>query len=193
MPTSATGISAIERAVAPPAARTRGFTLLEILVVVAIIGIVTAGVLLSFNLTGRDPALKTESRRLLTLMRYARSQAELQTRDYGIVFTRQGYEFLVYSVRRGQWRPVTEDRLLRKRHLPAGLAFQVAVDARRIDLKSHIATDPQALDPQVMLFSSGDLSSFEITLKRADAGRSITLRENQDGRIVENRMMESGT
>ena len=43
--------------------------------------------------------------------------------------------------------------------------------------------------PQVMIFSSGDLSSFTITLERASAGRSITIEENQDGDIVQKPMV----
>jgi hypothetical protein len=47
--------------------------------------------------------------------------------------------------------------------------------------------------PQVMIFSSGDLSSFRITLERASVGRSITLDENQDGEIIEKPMVEGRT
>ena len=171
----------------------RGFTLMEMLVVVAIIGIVAGGVLLSLNLTGRDPQLKTESRRLLTLMRYAHDQAQLQTRDYGIVFTRHGYQFVVYSVRHAVWRPVSEDDALRRRTLPGGLRFRLTVDARPIVLREHPDPHPGALVPQVMLFSSGDLSSFRITIDRESAGRSITLDQNQNGRIVEKPMVVRGT
>jgi general secretion pathway protein H len=214
--------------------RVEGFTLLEILVVVLIIGIVTAGMLLTMNFTGKDTQLQTESQRLLSLMDYARDQAELQTRNYGIVFSQHGYAFVVYGVRTGAWRQVFEDDVLRERTLPRGLDFKLVVDARPIVLSDSItlpqapkgsnstphagsgsapdsaadsssdsnadsgsdsdsSSDSTAFAPQVMIFSSGDLSSFKITLERPTAGRSITLDENQDGNIVSKPMVESGS
>ena len=209
------------------------------MVVVLIIGIVTAAVVLSINFTGKDAALETESQRLLSLMKYARDQAELQTRNYGIAFSRNSYQFVVYDVRQGLWRPVLEDEVLRERTLPGGLDFKLVVDARpivlsdQLDVPAAAAADSasgsqlrsrpvppggsdsssdsnsdsdsdtdsdsdsdsgaRSFAPQVMIFSSGDLSSFRITLERASAGRSITLDENQDGNIVEKRMVEAGT
>jgi type II secretion system protein H len=174
-----------------PGERARGFTLMEILVVLAIIGIVTAGVLLSLNLTGRDPQLKTAGRRLLALMHYTRDQAELQTRNYGIVFQPRTYQFVVYSVRRNTWRAVREDDALRKRELPTGLSFQVAVDARRIVLRSR--KHPISLIPQVMIYSDGELSSFKITIVRKSAGRAVRIEQNQDGKIIEKPLGVSGS
>jgi len=221
-----------------PRSRLAGFTLLELLVVVMIIGIVTAGMLLSMSFAGKDTDLETESKRLLSLMNYAREQSELQTRQYGIYFGQHGYAFVVYDVRQGVWRTVSEDDALRERTLPSGLEFKLVVDARPIVLKDSIdLPSPSASDsasrskpysrmlahtgsqsssdsdtdsssdsdsdsdsdskarsfaPQVMIFSSGDLSSFKITVERASAGRSITLDENQDGDIVEKPMVGSG-
>jgi general secretion pathway protein H len=128
--------------------RSRGFTLIEMMIVVFIIGIITAGVLLSVNLTGRDRELEKESDRLLTLVNYAREQAEMQTRDYGIVVHDDGYQFVAYDARRGLWREVYEDDALHLRMLPGGLDFKLIVDARPVVLQSTgeiKKPDPKAL------------------------------------------------
>ena len=111
-----------------------GFTLIEILVVVLIIGVISAVMVLSVNLTGRDQDLERESDRLLSLVNYAREQAELQTREYGVMFHDDGYQFLAYDARRRLWREVYEDESLRMRRLPAGLDFKLIVDARPVVL-----------------------------------------------------------
>jgi general secretion pathway protein H len=166
----------------------RGFTLVEILVVVVIIGIVTAGILLSVNVTGRDRDLEHESDRLLALFNYAREQAELQTREYGIMFQDDGYEFLTYDTRRDTWRSVFEDDALRARRLPDGLGFRLSVDARPVVLTRP--KDAKDKTPQVMIFSNGDLSSFAATLEREGGVRSVTLTEDSQGQVIEQPMVE---
>jgi general secretion pathway protein H len=197
MPTSATGTSAISAAIGaartPPGPRRApagagGFTLIEILVVVAIIGIVTAVTLLSVNLTGRDHDLEKESDRLLALINYAREQAELQTREYGVMFQDDGYEFLTYDTRRASWRSLFEDDALSARRLPDGLGFRLSVEARPVVLNRP--KDAKDKTPQVMIFSNGDLTTFAATLQRDGGVRSVTLTEDSKGQVVEQPMQE---
>lgn len=158
---------------------------MEILVVLAIIAIVTAGVLLSLNLGGGDSAVKTAGRRLASLMRYTRNQAELQTRNYGIRFDPGGYQFLVFSEQRNQWRTVTRDQVLRKRRLPPGVSVRVKLDGRRIVLRAPRHRHRGALTPQVMIYSSGDLSSFSVTLEHTETHQGFVIKPNANGRIVD--------
>ena len=171
------------------AQRDAGFTLIEILVVCLIIGIVVAGIVLSVNLTGRDRELEKESRRLYTLVDYAREQAELQTREYGVMFRDDGYEFLTYDPRRALWRSVTEDDALTDRKLPYGLGFKLLVETRPVVLTRP--ADAKDKTPQVMIFSNGDLTSFAATLERDGGLRSVTITEDDKGQVVAQPMVEA--
>lgn len=162
--------------------RVSGFTLIEILVVVVIIGIVSAGVILSVSITGQDRDLDKESQRLLTLVNYAREQAELQTREYGLLFRDDGYEFLTYDVRRQLWRDVFEDDALRDRNLPDGLGIKLTVEARPIVLTKPKDSKDKA--PQVMIFANGDLTTFEVTVERDGGVRSVTLAQDDKGQVI---------
>src|SRR5260370_21756002 len=152
-----------------------GFTLVEILVVVLIIGVISAGVLLSVSLTGRDRELEKESDRLLALFNYAREQAELQTREYGVLFQDDSYEFLTYDMRRAMWRSVFEDHALNARNLPHRLGVKLTVEARPVVLTRP--ADAKDKTPQVMIFSNGDLTSFPAPVE--PHGRRPTLTPTQ--------------
>ena len=167
MLTSATGISTSNRH-----RSISGFTLIEILVVLLIVGIMVTGASLSLGVLGRDSALEKESERLSALMDYLRDQATLQNREYGLRCFVGGYEFLAFDARAGLWRRLTDDSSLRPRRLPSGVTMQVRIEGREVVLPREQARADE-LAPQVMLFSSGDLNLFELTLQRAATGEAM--------------------
>ena len=175
MPTLATGISASNTRRAP-GARSAGFTLIELVVVVFIIGLIAAAAVITFGGDRRDTQLDQESERLDALFDYVREQAELQTRDYGFRINELGYSFVVFDVIRNEWRTVDEDDALRQRDFPEGIEPQVVVDGRRIVLDQK-PKDIEDFKPVINIFANGDLSSFEITLRReggTDSARIYT-------------------
>ena len=178
-----------------------GFTLVEILVVVLIIGITAATVVLSIGITGRDSELEKESERLNALLSYAREKAELTTHEFGLYLHDNDYEFLTYDARKSLWRSIEEDEILRLRELPAGLTLRLVVEGRPVVLKrageDKKPTDKEALAkydkeriPHVMIFSNGDLTPFQLTVERQDAGRSITMASNDKGKIEAQPLVE---
>jgi len=122
--------------------------------------------------------LEKEADRLDSLLDYAREQAELQTRDYGLRINRTAYSFVVFDVLANQWRLADEDDALRERKIPPGILPEVVVEGRAIvlDTKKKKIED---FAPQIMIFANGDLSSFEIDFEREGGGRARIYSDEQ--------------
>ncbi|MEJ0084057.1 MAG: type II secretion system minor pseudopilin GspH [Pseudomonadota bacterium] len=181
MPTLATGTSISNRARAT-AARARGFTLIEIMVVVVIIGVITAVFIVTFTGGRHDEQLEREAQKLEALFDYTREQAELQTRDYGFRISDREYSFVVFDVLANQWRPVEEDDSLRTRQFPEGIEPTVVVEGRKIvlDVKKK---DVEDFVPTILIFANGDLSSFEVNLQREGGGEHARLYSDEQTNI----------
>jgi general secretion pathway protein H len=164
MPTSETGIST-SNPVRAARRRARGFSLMEIMVVIAVIGLVTAMVMIQFSGSSRDTELDKEAERLDALFSYVREQAELQTRDYGFRIDENGYSFVVFDVVADEWRLAEEDDALRERRFPEGIRPQVVVEGRSVVLDSR-KKEIEDFAPHVLIFANGDVSSFEVSLRR---------------------------
>lgn len=160
----------------------RGFTLVEVLVIVVIIGIVSAVVLLSLGVLGDDRSLQQQARRISSLIELASDEALMQGRDFGIEFTRTGYRFLELDSLTNQWHAVIGDELLRPRQLEEQLELALVLEDRDVTLGEEFAAtestedkdaddrDNQTLggdyQPHVLILSSGDVSPFVLHIQR---------------------------
>ena len=173
-----------------PAALSPGFTLIEILVVVVIIAIVASVAVISVNALGRDTEISDETRRLVGLIGMVREQSEMEGRDYGLRLEEERYDFMLFDVRRNDWLPIEEDRLLRTRELPAGLRFQLRIEGRDVVLRPP-PDRKKPRPPQIVMLSSGDLTAFEMRIQREDSDHESFIDGKADGELVVRTVDES--
>jgi len=158
-----------------------GFTLLEILVVVLIVGIVATFAVIGIGGRSIDDRLDIEARRLNELLAFAAEEAVLQGAEYGLRVTTAGYEFVRLNPADGMWTPF-DDGVLRPRDLDEPFYLELSVDGRRA-----APADPEAIDPppvpQVLLLSSGEVTAFSLTVRARSHPSWFTLDGDVLGRL----------
>lgn len=159
MPTSATGATEPRNAGPGRARPVRGFTLLELLVVAAIVALVAGMAVLASGGVG-DRQLENAARRAEALVELACERAAMTGRDLGFALVEGGLRF-GYLVPQG-FQPVRDDPAdpLRSRPWDASLRFSLLRDGE------VLAAEP---DPpstaQVACFASGELTPFTLRLE----------------------------
>jgi general secretion pathway protein H len=166
--------------------RAAGFTLLEILVVIVIIGVMVSMATLSIGLLGGDRQSEEEARRVWAVIGQAREEAELQAIDLAVFVGATDYEFLRFDTRRNQWQPVVDDKLYEPRTLPEGLRFRLWLEGREIVLKPGLPDrskkdESDKWPPQLTVLSSGDVVPFELQIERDGAPAVWRLTSLADG------------
>lgn len=176
------------------AARNRGFSLIELLVVIAIIGIVMSIAMLSLGLLGDDRQLQTEARRMIALVQVAQDEATMQGREFGMEITANAYRFVEYDPYLNTWGELIGDDTLRLRQLPEDLEFDLYIEGQRVLLDLEAAridtSDDEAADalgeryaPHVFIFSSGDMTPFELHILRDRDDQAVAIESNLLGEV----------
>jgi general secretion pathway protein H len=148
--------------------RSKGFTLVEILIVMFIITVVVSLTVLSVTSTGRDGQLDEESRRIEGLVGLLHERALLEGRDFGLLIEPTAYGFVVYDTRRSLWMKLDQESEFRHRDLPKGISFQLQLDSQTVVIKpiDTNLSNGAPPNPQIAIAASGEGTPFRLILQR---------------------------
>lgn len=170
----------------------RGFTLVELLVVLVIIGALVGLAVLSTGIAGPSRELRNEAERLAGLISVLVEEAVLDNSEYGLRLEPSGYQVLRFDEQQARWNPVGKA----PHRLPgwAKLSFELEGDAlqlaaARVDEDDEEDDASDAADeegaepvvvPQLLILSSGELSPFRLELADTHA-EGLRLQMSSDG------------
>lgn len=164
--------------------RSRGFTLIEILVVIVIIAISVGVVVVNFSGDSNAEAAKLEIMRLQQRLRFAHQQSVVRAEEYGIRFYNSGYRFLRFDEDNEDWVEPRNDKILKRYLLPPPLEVELYIEQVRTSIPESFDDDPEprqtnsalpsddlldqqeTLKPHVFLLSSAELTpAFELIIR----------------------------
>lgn len=139
----------------------RGFTLIEVMVVIVIIGIMVGFATLSFSRSG-DQRMEQEARRITALLRLASEEAIINSSDILFQLYRNSYRFALW-VPGGAPKPMgKEDTIYRPRTLPDGMRFEAMINGEVVILSDAAEEQPP---PTVLVLSTGEMTPFVLDVR----------------------------
>lgn len=101
-----------------------GVSLVEVMVVLAIVGIMTGVAVLGFGGVGGGTGAEAEARRLADRLQLAADEALVTGAPRALQWSAAGYRFVVWDEQESGWRPEARPLLSETHELPRGLTLR---------------------------------------------------------------------
>ena len=158
-------------------ARSKGFTLLEVMVVVLIIGIMLTVSTLSIRGDSHAEIMRREADRMVALLDLASQEAMMRSEQLAVRFNDEGYEFML--LQNGRWILMDNDQSLRPRTFPDDIELRLELEDNP---PPSLVTEESDL-PQVYLLSSGEMTPFVVTLFSPGTEQRFVIKGTLLGRL----------
>lgn len=170
----------------------KGFTLLEVLLVILVIGLMVAAVQVNFTSNKPEAQLRQESTRFAGVFNLAAEYSLMNNIDLGLVVKDNSYQFVGYDGVR--WSSINDNATLSVYQLPEQVNIALVFDDLPIEeptlidaelfspddetidlMEEDLEEGEKAIIPHVFLLSGGDITPF-----KAVFSMSSTIRSKED-------------
>lgn len=146
--------------------------------VTAILAVTAIAVTLALNGAGGERQIARDAERLRGLIGFACEQAERHGRQIGISMSREGYRFSHSD--HADWLTEFDGDLRPRKWSIAGAPALLTRGGARVDIGSEYPDKPQ-----LVCFSSGELTAFRLELALPDSTTRYRLDGRSDGDVAE--------
>lgn len=148
-----------------------GFTLIEVLLVVLLIGVVSGIVLLAASPNDASRVVATEAERLADALSLASEEAVNNNQQIGLFFDEKNYYFLVLDEQSQKWE-ASDDAAFSSYELPPVVSLHLIKEDNQKSIVLEDTHDKeqkeQTLSPQLLFLSNGESSSVILELVSDD-------------------------
>jgi general secretion pathway protein H len=161
-----------------PAARQQqtGFTLVEVMLVMLLIGLLATTVVMNFSGESREERLEKEAERFQQIFHFVAETALLKQQEWGLYIMPDRYGFLYYSNSDAKWLAAEQPAGLQQHKLPADISLKLELEGLAGEESNLLSQLDWQLDedeqpeqdndipvlPQVFILSSGEISPFQL-------------------------------
>ena len=156
----------------------QGFTLVEVMLVMLLIGLLATTVVMNFSPESREERLNNEAERFQQLFQFVAETALLRQQEWGLYTLPDRYGFMYYDNESGKWAAADEPASLQQHKLPADIKLSLELEGLPGEDSNLLSQLDWQLDeqeqaeaetelpvlPQVFILSSGEISPFKLLL-----------------------------
>jgi len=154
----------------------KGFTLLEILIVIVITGITLTFAVLAFGDFGQSKKIKFSAQQFVNLLDLASQQAILEPAVFGVKINNKGYVFYRLNFEKKlSWQKITRHKVFYPHQFPK---------LTQIAFKTKFRNNSS--EPQIIINSTGNMTPFNLEFSQQSGGKIIQIQANANGTIKTN-------
>jgi len=170
----------------------KGFTLLEVMLVLVLMGMISAGVVMTLpSSASLDKNSQWHAQRFSALLQLAEDHALISNTELGIEFGEQEYQFAYYDLKNKKWLPLSNSLINDYIQIPLSISAEYSLSGSVWDEIEQEDNDPflededlvqiegdereVKINPQVFIMSSGEVTPFSYKFYSVENEKKVTI------------------